>query len=107
MKRKEREQHLIDFNRWADSLNEYIVHLPYNDKIELYFAAKKDLPLDFPLRPSGWEGLSDMEKQEYLDEIDYVVDSQVGHKGIQRYHYTQVMGYTDLQFEDWWDSQEY
>jgi hypothetical protein len=106
MKRKETLQSIMDISKWAEQVTQYIDSIPYNDKIELYYAVSRDFSHDLPVKPDGWESFDNLKKREYINEILYIIEGRVGWKGIQRYHYTKVLGYTDLQFEDWWDSQK-
>lgn len=100
-------QNFVDLTNWSDLIKKYVDELRYEDKIGLYYSVAQGLPDNFPHKPDGWEGFSDTKRKEYLDEIQYIVESRVGWKGFQRYYYKNVLGYTDLQFEDWWDSQKH
>lgn len=97
----------MGISKWAEQVTKYIDGIPYNAKIELYYAIARDHSFDLPVKPEGWENFDDLKKREFLSEMLYVIDGRVGKKGIDRYHYTKVLGYTDLQFEDWWDSQKH
>ena len=89
---------------WSHVIKKHVDELPYEDKIKLYYSAEQGLLDDFPHKPDGWESFSDTKREEYLAEIQWIIELCVGIKGLKRYYYKNVLGYTDQQFEDWWDS---
>ena len=59
---------------------------------------------EFGEKPEGWEAMSPQERCWLRLELRDVIRDHVGEKALSRHFYKTQFGYTDQQFDDWWDS---
>lgn len=59
---------------------------------------------EFGEKPEGWEDMSPQERCWLHLELRNVIRDHVGAKALLRHFYKTQFGYTDQQFDDWWDS---
>ena len=56
------------------------------------------------VKPEYWGELSDGKRRDYVNELEHAIKESVGIKGLDRYYYQTICGYTEQQFDDWWES---
>ena len=111
-KAEERLQKTFEWRKMAKKFVE--TGLPYESKARLYWdicnsdtVEQKEKFLPNPLRDENWGTLSDNDKFDYLDKLKELIEDCVGEKGLKRYYYRTICNYTDQQFDDWWESQNF
>ena len=55
-------------------------------------------------KPEGWDDMSSRERCCVFFTLRDVIRDHVGEKALLRHFYKTQFGYTDQQFNDWWDS---
>lgn len=55
-------------------------------------------------KPEGWEDMSWQERFRLRRELRNVIQDHIGAKALSRHFYKTQLGFTDQQFDDWWDS---
>ena len=96
----------IDFVVWYNKMDIHINELPYDEALELYYNTADDWPDGMPLKPDGWDELSEREQVEYLQYVRGLIEMRVGKKALSRYRHKTEEGMTDQQFDDWWESNQ-
>ena len=91
---------------WFNKMDIHIHELPYDEALELYYAAAEEWPDGLPLKPDEWEGLGERKQVEYLQYVRGLVEMRVGKKALSRYRHKKEEGMTDQQFDDWWESNQ-
>ena len=63
-------------------------------------------PQEFGEAPDGWESMSCAEKYRHIRDWCELLESEIPAKERLRYHHIHNLHSTELQFEDWWDSEK-
>lgn len=102
--------------KWRQRTREAIDHFPYESKCKLFYDIVNSFDLEWPnlkwpnnaltdtIKPEYWEELSEELQKEYVIHLKECIELSVGSKGLERYYYQTICGYSDQQFEDWWES---
>lgn len=110
MEKKKSPEGLVTGNMclmaWFNKMDIHIHELPYDEALELYYAAAEEWPDGLPLKPDEWDGLGERKQVEYLQYVRGLVEMRVGKKALSRYRHKKEEGMTDQQFDDWWESNQ-
>ena len=99
------------YSRWARQTEKFIDRLAHETKCRLFYTIVEGSDRKWPdgdlmdsVKPEYWGELSDGKRRDYIDRLVDVIEGRVGIKGLDRYYYQTICGYTEQQFDDWWES---
>lgn len=102
MNRNDVERYLA-IDRHIEKMNyQEILHMGCS--LDLVGAEK--WPEGLPFKPDVWEDIGERERVEWLVSIQCLIEMRVGKKALMRYRCKLEEGWTDQQFEDWWESNQ-
>lgn len=88
----------------VDEVEAYVRKLPWKERVKVAgkFNEYDSWPEELPMKPEGWDNMSRDEKWDITlpicDRLYYVVSP----KASCRYWYTQIRGYSEKEFREFW-----
>lgn len=99
------------YSRWARRTEKFIDRLAHETKCRIFYTIVEDSDRKWPektpidtIKPEYWGELSESQRRDYINRLENCIEGSVGIKGLDRYYYQTICGYTDQQFDDWWES---
>ena len=96
---------------WRGRAEKFIDRLAHETKCRIFYTITEGFNSEWPegtpidtIKPEYFGELSNNKRKEYIDSVVDCIQHSVGIKGLDRYYYQNICGYTDQQFDDWWES---
>lgn len=99
------------YSRWSMQAEKFIDRLAHETKCRIFFTIIEGSDRKWPegtpidtIKPEYWGELSECQRRDYINRLEDCIEGSVGIKGLDRYYYQTICGYTEQQFDDWWES---